>query len=177
MPRVMRPTIEIRGGQPNDANLLAVLATQVWLHTYATDGITSEIAQYVLSQLTPERYFALLQDPASHVFVAQHEEHLVGFAVIKLGAQCPTGGGSAAELQTLYVQEHFARQGVGKALLQAAEAKAREQSGRALWLTVNAKNSRAIAFYTRQGYSMAGTAYFVLGDSRHENHVLIGRDA
>jgi ribosomal protein S18 acetylase RimI-like enzyme len=46
-----------------------------------------------------------------------------------------------------------------------------------LWLTVNAKNDRAIAFYARQGYTKVGTAYFVLGEGRHENHVLIGRDA
>jgi diamine N-acetyltransferase len=65
------------------------------------------------------------------------------------------------ELQTLYVQEHFIGQGVGKALLQAAEAKAREHSGCPLWLTVNARNAKAIAFYERQAYSKVGTAHFV----------------
>jgi ribosomal protein S18 acetylase RimI-like enzyme len=173
----MRHSLRIRGGQPSDASHLAVLATQVWLHTYATNGITGEIAQYVLSELTPERHLALLEDPTTHLFLAEHNECLVGFAVVKLGAKCPTEVESSAELQTLYVQEHFAGQGVGKALLQAAEAKTREQSGRPLWLTVNAKNARAIAFYERQAYSKVGTAYFVLGEGRHENHVLIGRDA
>jgi ribosomal protein S18 acetylase RimI-like enzyme len=147
------------------------------LHTYAIGGINGDIAQYVLSELTPERYLALLNEPAIHLFVAEHNESLVGLAVVKFGVQCPTGAGSAAELQTLYVQEHFIGQGVGKALLQAAETKAREQSGSALWLTVNAKNARAIAFYEHQGYSKVGTAYFVLGEAQHENHVLIGRNA
>jgi ribosomal protein S18 acetylase RimI-like enzyme len=147
------------------------------LHTYATGGINGDIAQYVLSELTPERYLALLNEPTIHLIVAEHNESLVGVAVVKFGVQCPAGARSAAELQTLYVQEHFIGQGVGKALLQAAEAKARKQSGSALWLTVNAKNTRAIAFYEHRGYSKVGTAYFVLGEGRHENHVLIGRDA
>jgi len=167
----------IRSGRSEDASLLAVLATQVWLHTYATDGINGDIAQYVLSELTPERYLVILSEPATHLFVAEHNECLVGLAVVKFGAQCPTGARSAVELQTLYVQEHFIGRGVGKALLQAAETKAREQSGSALWLTVNAKNARAIAFYEHQGYSKIGTTYFVLGEGRYENHVLIGRDA
>jgi ribosomal protein S18 acetylase RimI-like enzyme len=169
--------LRIRSGRSEDAGLLAVLATQVWLHTYATGGINGDIAQYVLSELTAERYLALLKDPAIHLFVAEHDENLVGVAVVKFGVQCPTGEGSAVELLALYVQEHFVGQGIGKALLQAAEAKAREQSGSALWLTVNAKNAEAIAFYEHQGYSKVGTAYFVLGEGRHENHVLIGRDA
>lgn len=59
----------------------------------------------------------------------------------------------------------------------AAEAKAREQSASPLWLTVNAQNARAIAFYARQGYTQVGTTHFVLGQGRYENHVLIGADA
>lgn len=169
--------VRIRGAHGEDSNRLAVLATQVWLDTYATEGITGDIAQYVLSELTPEKYLAALNDPATHLFVAEHGESLVGLATVKFGVPCPTGASAAAELQTLYVQEHFAGRGVGKLLLQAAEAKAREHAGSALWLTVNAKNARAIAFYARQGYAKVGTAYFVLGEGRHENHVLIGCDA
>ena len=51
----MRHGIRIRSSQPEDAGRLAVLAAQVWLHIYATDVITREIAEYVLSELTPDR--------------------------------------------------------------------------------------------------------------------------
>jgi diamine N-acetyltransferase len=147
------------------------------LHTYAIDGINDVVAQYILSELTPEKYLQSLHEPATHFLLAEHEENLISFAVVKLGVPCPTGAGSDAELRTLYVQEHYIGRGVGKSLLQAAEAKAREQSESALWLTVNAKNASAIAFYAHRGYSKVGTAYFVLGEGRHENHVLIGSDA
>jgi diamine N-acetyltransferase len=173
----MRHSLRVRSGRAEDANRLAVLAVQVWLHTYATDGINDVVAQYILSELTPERYLQSLRDSATHFLVAEHDENLIGFAVVKFDVQCPTGASSAAELQTLYVQEHYIGHGVGKSLLQAAEAKAREQSESALWLKVNARNARAIAFYAHQGYSKVGTAYFVLGEGHHENHVLIGRDA
>jgi len=170
----MRHSLRIRRGQSQDASLLAVLAAQVWLHTYATEGITSDIANYVLSEFTPARFLSLMNDPACRLFVAEDGQNLVGLAVVKFGVSCPGGNSSTTALQTLYVQEHFVGRGVGKSLLQAVEAEAREQSNVPLWLMVNVENSRAIAFYGRRGYSKVGTAYFVVGEGRHENHVLIG---
>ena len=170
----MRHSPQIRAARPSDVDRLTVLAVQVWLHTYATNGINREIAQYVLSELTIEKFLVRLHEPETSVFVAEYDEFLVGFSVVKSGASCPSGSRSTVELQTLYVQEHFIGYGIGRSLLQAAEAQAREWSTTPLWLTVNAQNARAIAFYSRQGYNRVGTTYFVLGEGRHENHVLIG---
>lgn len=173
----MEPSICIRNGGQADATRLAVLASQVWLHTYATDGVTDDIAAYVLHELTPDRYLAALVDTSRQLFVAERDESLVGFAVVKFDAPCPIGGNcSSVELETLYVQEHFTSSGVGKSLLQVVQAKASKRSNSVLWLTVNAKNTRAVEFYARQGYSKVGTTYFHLGATRHENHVLIGTD-
>jgi diamine N-acetyltransferase len=173
----MRHSPHIRVARPSDVDRLSVLAVQVWLHTYATDGINCEIAQYVLSELTVEKFLARLRDPEISIFVAEHGEFLVGFSVVTFGTLCPSGSRSNVELQTLYVQEHFVGRGIGRSLLQATECQARERSAAPLWLTVNAKNARAIAFYARQGYNKVGTTYFALGEGRHENHVLVGGDA
>lgn len=172
----MHHHLQIRAGQASDADRLAVLAVQVWLHTYATKGINNDVAQYVLSELTVEKFSARLAEPETKMLVAECSEGLVGFAAVKFGFSCPSGARSVVELQTLYVQEHFIGQGIGRSLLEAAEAMAREQATSPLWLTVNAQNARAIAFYARQGYAKVGTAYFVLGQGRHENHVLVGGD-
>jgi ribosomal protein S18 acetylase RimI-like enzyme len=174
---VMRPSLEIRRGRSEDADRLAVLATQVWLHTYAISGITADIAAYVRHELTPEKYRAILDDPQYQVFVAASGESLAGLAVVKFGVPCPAENYSSTELETLYVQEHFVGCGAGKSLLRAAETEAKQRSNGVLWLTVNAKNARAVAFYAHQGFTKVGTTYFVLGEGRHENHVLIGADA
>ena len=170
----MRHGAKIRDGRTDDADRLAALAVQVWLHTYATEGVNHDVAHYVLSELTPEKYRQRLSDPATHIFVAEHGDSVVGFAAVKFNLQCPSRATAKVELQTLYVQEHYVGLGIGSSLLHAAEVKAREQSGSALWLTVNAQNHRAIGFYAHQGYTKVGTTYFVLGEGRHENHVLVG---
>jgi diamine N-acetyltransferase len=133
----MRHRFNIRFGAAEDAECLAVLAAQVWLHTYATDGISTEIAEYVLAHITPEQYAQLLRDAGTQVFVAMHTTNVVGLAVVRFDMPCPDHPALAAELQTLYVQEHFLRQGVGSLLLAAAEAWARRRANSRLWLTVN----------------------------------------
>ena len=50
----MRQSFHVRPGVAEDAGRLAVLAAQVWLHPYATEGLSPEIAEYVLAHLTPE---------------------------------------------------------------------------------------------------------------------------
>jgi len=165
---------QIRIGRPADAERLSVLATQVRLHTHATDGVDGLVAGYVRSALSAETFEATLSSPAMAVLVAARGDHLLGFAVVDFEARCADAAASTAELKTLYVQEHHLGRGVGRALLNAAEALARKRADSPLWLTVNAQNARAIAFYQRQGYMKVGTAYFALGEGRHENHVLIG---
>jgi diamine N-acetyltransferase len=145
---LMSQSFVFRNGEPSNANRRAVLAAQVWLY-----------------------------DQATHFFVAEHDNKLIGFAVIKLGVDCPAGASSNIELQTLFVQEHHIGHSVGKLLLQAAQAKASKQPESALWLKVNANNGRAINFYAHHGYTKVGTAYFELGEGRYENHMLIGRGA
>ena len=174
---VARHSLQVRAGHLGDAGRLAVLGAQVWLHTYATDGVNDEIAQYVLSEFSAEKFSMLLRGPETCLLVAEYGGCLVGYACVKLGAASPYGGKSVAELGTLYVQEHFIGLGIGRSLLLAAETEALERAATPLWLTVNARNARAIAFYARQGYAKLGTTHFVLGKDHHENHVLLGAAA
>jgi ribosomal protein S18 acetylase RimI-like enzyme len=169
----MRDAPIIRAAVAADACSLAALATQVFLHTYATQGISSVIAAHVQSEFTPQKFAVWLGSEATQIVVAEQDAHLLGYARIEFGAVCPERSGSTAELATLYVQEHFAGRGVGSALLAQAQRLASQRTQQALWLTVNAQNARAIAFYAAHAYSKIGTAWFVLGGERHENHVLL----
>lgn len=168
------PGFHIREGLPGDAVRLAILASQVWLDTYAVDGISNDFANYVLSEFTPGNFEAALGDPGTCFILAERGDNIAAFARVAFSAACPAKGCSTSELETLYVQERFTRQGLGQALLHAAEAKAWERSGLPLWLTVNANNQRAVTFYQRRGYVRVGRTHFVLGTERHANHVLLG---
>lgn len=163
-----------RKARHDDAARIAVLATQVWLHTYATEGISAAIADYTRTDLIPEKFLAIQKDSTSLLWVAERGGCLIGFAVLKWGAVCPVSSLTLAELQTLYVQAHFVGKGVGRQLLSVAEKEAVDKAGMPLWLSVNASNVKAIGFYMRHGYTKQGVTDFVLGQKRHENWIMIG---
>ena len=141
------------------------------MHTYATEGVSQVIATYVLRELSSSAMSHALADPNKHVAVAEIGDGLVGYAVLRYSHRCPQDAKADVELVTLHVQEHFARQGIGSALLHHAERLARGRAS-CLWLMVNAQNFPAIAFYRVHDFARVGTAYFELGAARFENHVL-----
>ena len=103
----------IRPATPADMECLTALAIQVWLHTYATDGIRSSIAHYVLTEYTPEHFAHIIADPQWQLLVAEVNQHLVGYALVGFDSICPTEPEAEVEMATLYVQEHFEGEGIG----------------------------------------------------------------
>ncbi len=138
-PNVGRPEMHIRRGVRKDAENLCALAIQVWLHTYATEGISSLVSRYVLSTFTAEKFEALLSKDTSAVFVAEAQENLLGYATVTTSSSCPIRTSAKAELATLYVQEHFIGKGIGHLLLGQAEQWAKQREETSVWLTVNSK--------------------------------------
>lgn len=167
------PGPQLRPAVPDDALCLGVLATQVWLDTYATQGIRPLIAREVLASFGTAAMAALLARPGTQVHVAEAEGHLLGFAQTTLGTPQPLVDTPApAELDRLYVQEPFTRHGLGRRLLQAAEGWAAGQGASGLWLTPWVHNHRARAFYAAQGYADVGATLFTMEGEPHENRVL-----
>ena len=161
----------IRRASHSDAVRLATLGMQVWLHTYAWNGISDAIAHYVQREFTPERMVALLQDAGARVLVAENGENLLAYAVMRPEPHATRPG---CELATLYVQAHFARCGLGRALLLAMQEMAQQETGSpALWLMVNTHNERAIAFYQANGMHIDGETFFDLDGTLHKNWIMI----
>jgi GNAT superfamily N-acetyltransferase len=161
-----------RVAAPSDALCIGVLATQVFLDTYATDGIREALAREVREKLSTEAVSALLADPHVTFVVAEHAGHLVAFAELARGtAQALVPAEGAVELKRLYVQEGFTGRGVGTALLRRAEALAAKQGAARLWLTAWIGNARARAFYARRGYRELGSTVYVFQGEQYENRV------
>lgn len=165
--------VSLRAASAADANRLAVLATQVWLDTYATDGIRETIAAEVLRSFSPPTVGALIAEPAVTFVLAENSGHLIGFAQWTAGAgHALINGVNPAELNRLYVQQRAAGRGVGTLLLQSAERAARSQGVDILWLQAWVHNDRALRFYAKHTYVDLGSADFRMGDEVHENRVL-----
>lgn len=163
----------IRPARADDALCLGVLATQVFLDTYARKGITQTIAAEVRSAFSTEAIAVMLVAFNTTVFIAEVEGHVVGFVQITLGAQQALApAGRQVELDRLYIQEPFTRQGIGNALLLAAEKAAAQQGAQVMWLSAWVGNERALAFYASQRYEDCGKLTFRMQGEAIPNRVL-----
>ncbi len=143
----------LRAGVPDDALCIGVLATQVFLDTYAIVGIRPDLAREVLDGYSPQVFAMRLTNPGLSFIVAERNAHLIGFAEVDCKSPCPVASvQSRVELARLYVQRRFQRCGVGTRLLHEAEALAARQGATALWLKTWSGNDRALAFYAALGY-------------------------
>lgn len=164
--------ISFRRAVQADTLTLSMLATQVFLDTYATDGVRPSVAREVQAQLGPAAIEALLVRADTSLVVAERAQHLVGFVQSTAGAQhALVPQRPCVELERLYVQEPFTGRGLGKALLAHAEQHAAAQGAAVLWLTCWVHNTRALAFYARQGYAELGSTDYVFEGEHHENRV------
>ncbi|OED44177.1 hypothetical protein AB833_02120 [Chromatiales bacterium (ex Bugula neritina AB1)] len=156
----------IRKAEFSDCQNLAALSLQVWLHTYATKGLRTGISRYILSTYTENHFQKLLDSSSRNIWLYLKEDHLVAFIAIDLDSAFH-GNCNGYEITTLYVSEHFHRQGIGEELLNHVTT----QLGLPCWLSTWNKNSQASDFYHKQGFKQIGILNFHLDGELHENYV------
>lgn len=172
-----RAEITCRIAASPDALTLSVLATQVFLDTYAIQGIRPAIAREVREYLSEEAFAACLADPRRGILIAEIADHLVGFAQLTHGqthALLPPET-PAAELNRLYVQRPFLGKGIGKELLARTETLAHAEGADLLWLTAWTGNEHALRFYEARGYQDIGASVYTFEGDTYETRVFLKR--
>lgn len=97
----------------------------------------------------------ILPDKESAVFVAESGGNVVGWIDVFLSRLLETD--QHAEIGGLVIDQGCRSQGVGRLLLERAEAWAREKGCRAVTLRSNVIRERAHAFYEAHGYTVIKT--------------------
>lgn len=169
----MTQTIELCAGQAGDAATISALAIQVFLDTYATEGIRPELAREALREYCTQAFECRLCEAKRRFLLAMRGDALLGFAELHTEAQAaPAGNLVGAELIRLYVQPAMQGQGIGGRLLRAAEQLAQDADARSVWLTVWSGNHRAQKFYARKGYTDLGETKYAIEGVEYSNRVL-----
>jgi len=157
----------IREATQRDIINLRVLCTQVWLHSYAKEGIRDEISHFILDTFTDDFFEQRLNKAKYKIFVYEKEDHLIGCIIVNLKSTFESKI-NGYEVSTLYVQEHFQGQGLGKEMLVHIS----KEFGETFWLSTWVYNTQAINFYKHLGFEDIGEIKFLLGSELHENRVL-----
>lgn len=140
----MTQTLLVRDARATDADALAKLCTQLG---YPTSSATM-----------PGRVARLGEDPNARALVAEQNNVVIGLATIHLrftmNHEAPI-----AQLTMLVVDEANRTHGVGRALVETAEAWAKQRGSHRINVTTALHRADAHAFYERLSYSHTGRRY------------------
>jgi GNAT superfamily N-acetyltransferase len=135
--------LTIRDVRPDDAEAIAGLLTQL--------GYPTEPAAV-------DRRLERLQVVGDRVVVAELDGQVVGLAHLQVTPAIERDR-PAAKLGALVVDEAHRGQGIGRALVEAAEAEARLRGCELLFLTTAERRDDAHAFYESLGLELTGRRY------------------
>ena len=156
-----------------DALCLSVLASQVFLDTYATNGVDRDLAIEVTSVLSTKSFLKRIETETVEVFVADHGGYIVGFIDLDFESPCPEPAFKGVEVLRLYVQPPFQRRNLGRALMTLAEERVQSAGHKAIWLTAWAGNLAARNFYLRLGFKDVGSTQYIIEGKEYENRILV----
>jgi ribosomal protein S18 acetylase RimI-like enzyme len=160
--------------QTNELQELADLAARTFADTYGSD-LGEEALRNAIVRSRSVAYFkhALLTET---ILVAKEEGQMIGYAQYgKVTIPEVSHGVDARELDRLYVDPLMQGRGIGHMLVDAVLADPLMAGASKIYLQVWPKNTRAIAFYKRYGFSTAGVTRFVLADGSFSEDIIMVR--
>ncbi len=164
--------INIRSAEINDVANLAVLKQQVWVATYAVEGIRKEYSDYLLKTFTVSNEITTLNNSGICTKVIEINEHLVGCVKTLYNSKCPISiSEDRPEISILYILERYTKIGLGKKLLENTILSLKEKGFNSVWLSAFHKNERALKFYHQNGFKKIGTTTFEMEGNKYKNIV------
>lgn len=157
----------IREATSNDCASLAALSIQVWLDTYAQDGIRPEYAEFALSKFTGDYSMDLIEDKRRKLVVYEDGCFLRGFASINLDSRFEDES-NGFEIEHLYIHGPFQGKGVGRQLLDYTK----KHFGRCFWLYTWVEND-SNGYYEHLGFRKIGNYKFDFHDWVIKNNVYV----
>jgi len=165
--------MNIRYGTIDDAKMISELGAKTFADTFTKDNTPENLALYLERSFSVEIQTKELSDPDVVYLIVEAGGNPVGYAKLNLNhdhnAQVNT---KTLEVERIYSIKELIGKGVGKELMNACIAEAKQRGCESVWLGVWEKNPRAIAFYKKWGFVEIGTHTFNLGDEPQRDFIM-----
>lgn len=163
----------------SDLDGLADVAARTFPLACPPSVTPDNIAAFIASNLSRERFAGYLDDPDRVVLCSHDGERMLGYAMLIRGVaddadvQRAVPDRPAVELSKCYVLPDAHGAGASAALMAAALEHAGRLGAVCVWLGVNQQNQRAQRFYAKHGFTVSGTKTFRLGAGLEQDYVMV----
>lgn len=147
-----------------DAADLGVIGPAAYAAAYHDDWDDAVGFFHQLKSFGEDAFVATLARPDARVWIGRQDGVGIGFLTMFVGSLEPIASREGgAEIPRIYLLPGARRGGIGKKLLEAAEAQAKTEGCTYVWLDVMEHAEWAIAAYERWGFSDIGGKTFAGG--------------
>jgi ribosomal protein S18 acetylase RimI-like enzyme len=157
--------ININKVSPGDIGPLQKIGRQTFSETFSAVNTEENMNKYLDEGFSLEKLRAELSNPGSEFYFAELEGGIIGYLKLNFGqSQTEIRDDKAVEIERIYVLGEYHGRKVGQLLYGKAIEIAGEKNANYVWLGVWDQNSRAIAFYRKNGFVEFDKHIFKLGD-------------
>ncbi|UXS21405.1 GNAT family N-acetyltransferase [Staphylococcus delphini] len=142
---------EVRIATPDDVIGIRDVATKAWYNTYLNIYAASTVNELLAASYNEEHLRKRLEEQL--FMVAIEDQEVVGFANFIQGSEL--------YLSAHYVRPHSQNKGYGRLLLEQGLAHYEGQYN-AVYLEVDTKNEKGVAFYEQEGFEIIRTYEHVM---------------
>jgi ribosomal protein S18 acetylase RimI-like enzyme len=164
----------IHNARIDDAARLAGFAARTFEDAFGAENAAVDMASHLAASYGIDQQGSEITNPDIVTMLAEDEAQLAGYAQVRRNPAPIERLDAAVELWRFYVDRPWHGRGVAAQLMAAARAAGQALGGERMWLSVWERNPRAIAFYTKHGFRIAGAKDFWVGSDRQTDHVMIG---
>ena len=161
----------LRRAGPGDAPALSLVAAATFLETFAGTIAGPDMVYHCTTNSSPAKFDRWIADDACVVTLAEHPDGAapVGYTLLVPPDLPVETDEHDIELRRIYALSLTRGSGLGHRLMARALDDARALGRRRMLLGVLGINENARAFYEREGFTLAGTRQFRVGDTVYDD--------
>lgn len=164
----------IRKATIDDIPSIITIGTKTFLDTYLASTPEKAVRAFAKQVFDKGILEAEIQSSSVFYHLIYQEEILVGYSKVVLNSENEhIHQKPIAKLDRFYVLKEFHGKGFGKLLFDFFVNFTKKQAQQGIWLYVLIENERAVNFYTKNNFTIAGYHDFVVTETHtNPNHVM-----
>jgi diamine N-acetyltransferase len=157
--------IHIRLVDKTDILELQKIGEKTFSDAFGKDNSKSDMEKYLNEKFDLKQLESELMNPESEFYFSTVNHKIIGYLKVNVGAaQTENIINDALEIERIYVTSSYQGKNIGKQLFDKATEIAKEKKLKVIWLGVWEKNTGAIRFYQKNGFTEFDRHLFKLGD-------------
>jgi len=155
--------ISFRLATQQDATPLCELAKQTFYEAFGSFNTDEDMNLYSSHTFSSYQFEKQISEKQSWFLLVYDTDSLIGYARLRRNSHEPFRNKQALEIERFYICASHTGRHIGSLLMQECLNHATLHNTEIVWLGVWEHNLRALAFYTKWGFSQFGSHPFLLG--------------